>query len=129
MQLKKQQEAIKVFKKGVVMCGDNDQLQAQFYSSLGDAYHQINRHGASDSSYERALLLKPNDTYVMNNYAYYLSLRQVNLSRAAELSKRSNELSPNNESFEDTYGWILFRLKNYEEAKSWIEKAISLLKR
>ncbi len=124
-QLKKHNEAIKALKKGVVMCGDNRPLQTQFYSSLGDAYHALGRHGASDSSYEKALQLKPDEVYVMNNYAYYLSLRQENLERAAALSKRSIELSPGNASFEDTYGWILFRQNKLDEAKSWIEKALA----
>jgi len=39
------------------------------------------------------------------------------------MSKKSNELEPKNASFEDTYAWILYGLKRYEEAKEWLEKA------
>jgi Tfp pilus assembly protein PilF len=125
LQLKKYNECVKSLKKAVVMTGDNVPLEAQTYASLGEVYHLLKRYGASDSSYEKALLLKPDDAFVMNNYAYYLSLRQVNLERAEALSKRTLELTPNNASFEDTYGWILFRLNKLEEAKKWIEKALS----
>ena len=40
------------------------------------------------------------------------------------MSKRSIELDPNNASSEDTYAWILFRLKKYQDARIWIEKAL-----
>ena len=41
------------------------------------------------------------------------------------MSKRSNELAPGQPSYQDTYAWVLFRLKRYDEARSWMEKAIS----
>jgi tetratricopeptide (TPR) repeat protein len=34
------------------------------------------------------------------------------------------DLDPNNPSLEDTYGWILFKMKRYAEAKKWIEKSL-----
>ena len=43
---------------------------------------------------------------------------------AERLSKRSNQLSPNSQSFEDTYAWILYRLAKYDLALIWINKAI-----
>ena len=122
-QLKNFEKSIKNLKRGIPMCADNNALKAQFYASLGDTYHAMKRHNASDSAYEKALDLKPDDAFVMNNYAYYLSCRNMNLNRAEELSKKSNLLQPKNNSFQDTYGWILFQQKKYTDAKEWIEKA------
>ncbi|MFM1930864.1 MAG: hypothetical protein RL226_167, partial [Bacteroidota bacterium] len=62
---------------------------------------------------------------VLNNYAYYLALRGDKLNRAEELSKKSLEMKPESASFQDTYGWILFRLGRYDEARQFIERAIS----
>jgi tetratricopeptide (TPR) repeat protein len=39
------------------------------------------------------------------------------------MSKLSNELSPDNASFEDTYGWILYQQQNYQQALEWLHKA------
>jgi len=47
------------------------------------------------------------------------------LDKAAAMSKHSNDLQPNNASFEDTYAWILFKQKNYNSAKQWMEKALA----
>ena len=41
------------------------------------------------------------------------------------MSKHSNDLQPNNASFEDTYAWILFKQKDYPNAKIWMEKALA----
>ncbi|PSL48847.1 tetratricopeptide repeat protein [Chitinophaga niastensis] len=99
-------------------------FMGDIYSLLGDAYHATAQHQQSDSSYERALLLRPKDALIMNNYSYYLSLRGENLERAAELSKLSLEIEPESPTYMDTYAWILFRQDKFNEAKQWIEKAL-----
>ncbi len=68
--------------------------------------------------------IDPNNIIVLNNYSYYLSVRNQDLEKAKRMSAKSNNLAPNQSSFQDTYAWILFQLKEYEEAKNWINKAI-----
>jgi Tfp pilus assembly protein PilF len=70
------------------------------------------------------LKLDPNNVFVLNNYAYYLSLRKVKLDRAAQMAKLANELAPNQASFEDTYAWVLFQQGKYTDALQWIKKAL-----
>jgi Tfp pilus assembly protein PilF len=102
---------------------ENPPLLAQFYSSLGDTYHSTKQHQKSDSLYDLALNIEPENVQVLNNYSYYLSLRNHDIERAIEMSKKSNEISPNNASFQDTYAWILYQQKEYKEAKIWLQKA------
>ncbi len=40
------------------------------------------------------------------------------------LSRRSLELKPESPTYMDTYAWILFRMGKYQQARSWIEKAM-----
>jgi tetratricopeptide (TPR) repeat protein len=103
---------------------ENVTFKAQIYSSLGDAYQQQKKYKESVAAYENALALDPNNTYTLNNYAYYLSLREENLAKAEEMSLKTNRLEKDNASFQDTYAWILFKGKKYEEAKIWMQKAI-----
>lgn len=105
---------------------ENKPLQAQIYSTLGDAYNSSKNYLKSDSSFEKALMFSPNDVTILNNYAYYLSVRKYRLDDAEKMSKKSLELQPNSKSFLDTYGWILFQQGNYTEAKNYIEKAINI---
>jgi len=98
--------------------------KVQVYSSLGDAYQELKKYKESSEAYEKALALESGNVYALNNYAYYLSLRDENLEKAEKMSLLSNELAPGNSSFLDTYAWILFKQKKYEEARIWIEKAV-----
>lgn len=125
MQKKLHKEAVEAFNQGASLTVDNDAMLGQFYMYLGDSYHALEEHKNSDENYEKALKIDPDNVYVLNNYAYYLSLRSDNLDRAEELSKKSNELMPNTSNYEDTYAWILFQQKKYEDAKIWLEKAIN----
>ena len=59
-----------------------------------------------------------------NNYSYYLSLRKHNLREAEQMSKRCNELEPNNGTYQDTYAWVLYCLEDYENSRLWLEKAL-----
>ena len=124
-QMKQYDKALKSFSKGEKMANDNPQLKAQIYSNLGDTYHSLNRDLESDTAYEKSLKLDPENAFVLNNYSYYLSLRKVNLERAKQMSAYSNKLEPDNESFMDTYAWILFQLGDYTTAKTFQEKAIA----
>lgn len=103
---------------------DDKEILIQIYSTMGDSFNSLKQFKESDQAYIKALELDSRNSYVLNNYAYYLSLREENLIEAEKMSRRSIELDPDNASSEDTYAWILFKLKKYAEAKIWIEKAL-----
>jgi tetratricopeptide (TPR) repeat protein len=124
-QTKDYEGAINAYKNALLLNIANRDIEAQIYAGLGDAYHNLNKHKESDESYDKALSIKPEEPYVLNNYAYYLSLRNVQLENALSMSAKSNELLKDNSSFLDTYAWILFQLKRYTEAKEWILKAMN----
>ena len=124
-QKKDYKKALEYVKNASSLETQDKDLLAQCYASMGDCYHSLNDIQKSDQSYEKALTYNPDNVYTLNNYAYYLSVRGISLDRAADMSKRSNDLQPNTASFEDTYAWILFKQKKYDEAKVWIEKALA----
>jgi tetratricopeptide (TPR) repeat protein len=42
------------------------------------------------------------------------------------MAKEAVEQQPANQSYLDTYGWVYFRLQQYDEAERYIKKAIDL---
>lgn len=102
------------------------QLKLQMLISLGDVSFELKDYERSDSSYEAALEIDPNNATVLNNYAYYLSERDNKLEKAERMSKKSNLLVDNNSAFIDTYAWIMYKMKNYKEALEWMEQAMAL---
>ena len=125
-QLKQYQKCIEMAKKGIEISTEQQNYIIQLYATMGDAAYHIKQFATSDSAYEAALLIDPNNAYVLNNYAYFLSLRKTNLNKAAEMSQKSIELEPRNSSYYDTYGWVLFNSKKYSDAKEQIEKSLAI---
>ena len=119
-----QESAVLLLNRGLNYVVNNRPLKAEFYNYLGDAYHSLDLNDLSDTSYESALSLVPDNPIVLNNYSYYLSVREVKLEMAEEYSKLCNALKPNVATYQDTYGWILYKLARYSEAKDWLSKAI-----
>ena len=122
---KKYDDAIKVLKEGLSYAIFDEKLRAEFYMYLGDIYNQMKNYPESDAAYESSLKIDSNNIAILNNYSYYLTLRGEKLDKARIMSKKSNDLSPDIPSYQDTYAWVLFNLKAYDEALIWIEKAVS----
>ena len=123
-QLKNYHEALKVLATGAKLVVDDNDLLAQFYMYQGDTYHALKNETEAFKLYEKSIQLKDNNAYVLNNYAYYLSLRGSDLEKAGKMAKKAVTLEPENASFQDTYGWVLFRQEKYAEAVEWIKKAV-----
>lgn len=118
------EKAIPILRNAIQNEKQNKGLLAQIHSTLGDAFNTLGKYKLSDSSFDEALKIIPNDASILNNYAYYLSVRNERLIDAEKMSKKSLEIQPNSKSFLDTYGWILYQQGNFEDAKIYIDKAI-----
>jgi tetratricopeptide (TPR) repeat protein len=121
----KQQEAVRTLEDGFAYVGDDRSLNIDFLRLMGDIYHQLKNYAKSDKAFDDALKINTDDAYVLNNYAYYLSLRNEHLEKAERLSKKANQLQPGNRNYMDTHGWILFQQKRYADAVEWLSKAAS----
>ncbi len=118
--------AIKALNRAVDMVPENDaKKQADFYAMLGEIYNTTKQYDLSDNSFDKSLASDPKNPTVLNNYSYFLSERGVKLEQAKVMSEQSLQLRPNETTFLDTYGWILYKMGNYEQAKVNIEKAVN----
>ena len=102
---------------------DKDPMTEQYYATLGDAYYKTNDFKKSFETYDKALILNPKNAYVLNNYSYYLSIRDSKLEFAEKLSKITINAEPDNSTYLDTYAWILYKLERYQDALFYIKKA------
>ncbi len=93
-------------------------------SQLALVYDGLKRFTESDSLYELALSLSPDNDLVLNNFAYSLADRGVQIERALEMSKKALAAKPDNTSYLDTIGWIYYRLGDFTSAENYILKAM-----
>jgi len=98
------------------------------FNLLGDMYHEIGNDEKTFEYYDSCLVYKPDEPMVLNNYAYYLSLLQRDLDTAERMSRRSNELEPDNPTYLDTLAWVLYQQGRYAEAKQTMDRVVLLMK-
>jgi len=106
---------------------DEKSALSDYNAQLGDVYYRMDSTDRTFETYEKALEANPSNVYVMNNYAYYLSEKSMNLKRAESLSAKTIEKEPKNSTYLDTYAWIFYQQGNYSLAKFYIERAIDYL--
>ena len=118
--------ALETFRKGVgqIKPDSNPDIVSDFYAIMGDILHEKGRNNEAFEAYDSCLQWKADNVAALNNYAYYLSEENKNLKKAEQMSYKTIKAEPNNSTYLDTYAWILFQQKRYEEAKIYIEQAI-----
>ena len=124
---KQDAEAISYFEKGRKFVTDKNALM-DFDSYLGDLYYSVGETEKAFQAYDRVLNQDPDNVLVLNNYAYYLSLRKEDLEKAKTMALHAVELEPNNAIYLDTYAWVLYQKGEYKAAEAQMEKAVKLLK-
>ena len=126
LQLKQHAEAVSALKNALGLTTDEKELRAEIYQNLGEAYQGLKKYSSSEESFETALSIIPDNIGLMNNYAYYLTLRKEKLDRAEEMAKKVVEKEPNQPSYLDTYAWVLFCKGKFAEALPLQIKAVQL---
>lgn len=120
---KQTDEAIRYLEKGRKYCADRN-LQTSFDSYLGDLYYETGEMEKAFSAYDKVLAVDPDNALVLNNYAYYLSLKGEDLDKAIEMASHAIGLEPKNATYLDTYAWVLYKNGNYKEAEKQMKKAL-----
>jgi len=103
---------------------NNDFISNESGDLLANIYLKENKKDSAFYIYEYLINNNIANKIILNNYAYYLAINNINLYKAAEMSKISLIDNEKNSTFLDTYAWICFKLKNYEDALKYIEKAL-----
>jgi tetratricopeptide (TPR) repeat protein len=116
-------DAIAALEKSLSMDGSD----IPSLSLLANLYAENGQVAKSDSVYEKALVIGPDDATLLNNYAYSLAERDTLLIRAHKMSRKALAKEPENTSFLDTIAWILYRQGKYAEAKTYIDKTLALM--
>lgn len=102
----------------------NNEMLLEAYQVSGDLCHELGNKKECYRYYEKILKINPDYTSALNNYAYFLCEEGKSLRKALKMSTRAVELEPDNATFLDTHGWILYLLGRAKEAKPFFKHAM-----
>ncbi len=119
-------EALGVLDRGLRQRSEDTRLAllSEVFTLKGDVYYKLDRHEEAFLEYDSALVYNRDNVLCLNNYAYFLSLKNQDMDKAEEMSYRSIKAEPNNKTYLDTYAWILFMQEKYEEAQKYMDKVV-----
>ena len=129
-QLKRYDDALKTGTSAAEKCAglstSDPKITSSLYTSIADIYNQLNDMDSVTKYYEQALIYNPENLLALNNYAYAIACNDGDLDKAERMSAITVQKEPLNPTSLDTYAWIYFKKKEYNLAKEYIDKAISL---
>lgn len=112
-------------RKAKILAGDQKELQVQVLTMDADVYYRIKEYKKSFEIFDEALKIDPDNLILMNNYAYYLTEQNLRLKDAENMAKRVIETEKGNNTYLDTYAWVLFKRGKSKEAARIMEEIIS----
>lgn len=124
IELQRYDVALDGLDQAVFMAGSNKDLKFNILALLGKVFHELNDFESSSSSYEEAMMLKPADPHILNDYSYHLSLRGEQLAEAEKMVDKALKKEPGNPRFLATKSWINYRMQKSDAALSIMEEAI-----
>lgn len=123
-------EAAERFRQFPVDSLESDEQKSDYYATLGDFLSKLEPRKDSYPYYQKAIELNPLNDMAMNNLAYFYSLdgAEADLKQAEHYSAMAIRHQPDNATFLDTYAWVKFKQKDYQSAREYIDKVISIMR-
>jgi tetratricopeptide (TPR) repeat protein len=124
-QLDQPEEEIATYQAGLLQMRE-EQDAIQIYFALGAAFEQSDQVDSAISAFEEILDHDPDHAASLNYLGYLLADKGIQLEYARELLERAVSLQPNNAAFLDSYGWVFYRLGDYDAAVQYLSSAVEL---
>jgi tetratricopeptide (TPR) repeat protein len=121
------EESIKYYSKVINTINKKHDLYGQALDGRGVAYERTDQWPKAEIDLLNALNISPDDAYVINYLAYSWIEKGIRIERSLNMLKKANALRPNDGYIIDSLGWALFKLKKYEEAKKYLQLAVTFM--
>lgn len=94
--------------------------------SLATAYERNSKFDSAVTTFEDILSLDEDFHPALNFLGYMLADSGRQLDYALELISRAVELEPTNAAYLDSYGWVFYRLGDFDKALEYLQQAVEL---
>jgi tetratricopeptide (TPR) repeat protein len=90
---------------------------------VAQLYNRLDQKEASEQALLSVLNLAPDDPGANNDLAYNWADHDVNLERAESMTRKAVDAEPDNSSFLDSLGWVLYKRGRFAEACDYLRRA------
>ena len=90
---------------------------------IAHLYQQIDQPQTSEDVLAQVLKLDPTHAQAGNDLGYTWADQGKNLDRAEQLIKLAVDAEPDNPSYLDSLGWVLYKRSRFEQARKLLEQA------
>ena len=118
------QKVLDICQQVIEVAPNDSSATLRAWSTMGDMYQDMGDYKKAYKAYDKALKINPDYVYVLNNYAYHLSMEGKKLKKAYAMSRKTIDAEPDNSTYLDTYAWILYLMGRPEEAKPIFKHAM-----
>lgn len=116
-------EAIAQYQLLIDRFGENEEILKQARSGLSNAYVEMGDLDKGQAELEILYQKMPEDPGINNDLGYLYADRGQNLEKAEAMVRKALEEEPDNGSYLDSLGWVLYRRGKIKEALEPLEKA------
>ena len=121
------EDSIKFYSKVIKNISSNHELYPKAKDGRGIAYERTGKWKKAEKDFLESLNSKPNQAYVINYLAYSWIEKGIKIEKSLEMLEEANRLKSNDGYITDSLGWALFKLKRYDKAKEYLQKAVQLM--
>ena len=105
---------------------DSGYESAQVYAALGFVAFVLGMTDESLEYLQKAITLDPHNANALNSLGFILAEKEIDPQGALSYCKNAVQLKPENAAYLDSLGWAYYKNGKFEEAKSYLRKALNL---
>lgn len=119
--VKRYEDAMAVYDTALdVVPGNNDLLYARALTA-----ERVDRLDILEADLKAILKTEPDNAHALNALGFTLADRTDRYEEAYQLIKRALDIMPEDPAIIDSFGWVNYRLGNYDEAIRLLRRALS----
>ena len=120
-------ESITLYSEILSEINKDHKMYPRVLDRRGTAYERNGEWTLAEKDLLLSLEIDPNQAYTLNYLAYTWIEQNRKTKKALSMLEKANNLKKNDGYITDSLGWAQYKLKNFSEAKFYLERAIQMM--
>ena len=121
------EQSIKYYSQVINKISNGHELYPKAKDGRGIAYERTGEWDKAEKDFLNSLEAEPNQAYVINYLAYSWIEKGIKIKKSLDMLEKANSIRSNDGYITDSLGWAFYKLKKYEKAKGYLQKAVQLM--